>query len=61
MKDKQKLVEQFSEIGFGDNNVIREFNQKLDFNFEYSSNQFEKNIYTSNNTKTESLCPTGTK
>jgi hypothetical protein len=61
MKDKQKLVEQFSEIGFGDNKVIREFNQKLDFNFEYSSNQFEKNIYTSNNTKTESLCPTGTK
>tara|TARA_B100000787_G_C15966033_1_gene195260 strand:+ start:40 stop:225 length:186 start_codon:yes stop_codon:yes gene_type:complete len=61
MKDKQKLVEQFAEMGFEDNDVIREFNQKLDFNFEYTSKQLEKNIYTSNNTKTESLCPTGTK
>ena len=53
MKDKQKLVEQFSEMGLENNNVIRDFNQKLDFNFEYSNNQLEKNIYTSNNTKTE--------
>lgn len=51
MSENKELKEKFAEIGLTEEKTIREFNQKLDFNFDYAKNQTEKKIYTTNHTK----------
>ena len=51
MNENKDLKEKFAEIGLTDDKTIMEFNQKFDFSFDYSKNQTEKKIYTTNHTK----------
>ena len=63
MTDIDKLNEMFSEIGLGDSDSRKRLTDKIKFDFDYSKkfNKSAQDIITTNHTKTEELCPTGTK
>ena len=57
------LKKMFSDIGLGDDNSRSNFTEKIEYDFDYSkkSHGAIKEVFTSNNTKIEELCQTGTK
>jgi len=63
MTDKQKLEDMFLEMSCEDLNSRKAFSDKNQFDFDYSikNEQVVQEIVTSNNTRNEKLCPTGTK
>jgi len=50
-KDKN-LKKMFAEMGLSEDQSIKEFNKKLDFTFDFTNNQIENTISTTNHTKT---------
>lgn len=63
MNKSETIEKMFSEMGLGDNTARLDLTDKIRFDFDFTKNQYQEmtKIIISKNTKTDKLCPTGTK